>query len=150
MEDFHACYCRSGKPDYSEVCIYHGNRVSTPNDFFSSHTFWFVGTRFALNSLCIDFHRNLDAYNGSSNLDNHFAQFRASRYIQTDGILVPNGTIANTSGTPLDFSTAKSLGAAINETVGLDFCGTGSYNMQSQHPDLSSLRLHLVRQLLVI
>jgi len=71
--------------------------------------------------------RNLDAFNGSSNLDNHFAQFHASKYIQTDSILVPNGTIANTSGTPLDFSIAKSLGAAINETVGLDLCGPGQW-----------------------
>lgn len=79
--------------------------------------------------MCRSFYRNLDAYQGSSNLDDHFAQFYASRYIQTDGILVPNGTIANTSGTPLDFSTAKSLGAAINETIGLNLCGTGRHDI---------------------
>lgn len=76
----------------------------------------------------------MDGYNGSSNLDNHFVQTHASRYIQTDGILIPNGTIANTSGTPLDFSTAKSLGAAINETNGLSLCGTGQHDSLSLQP----------------
>jgi hypothetical protein len=84
----------------------------------------------------IRFHRNFDGYNGSSNLDNHFAQFNASRYIQTDGILIPNGTIANTLGTPLDFSTAKSLGAAINETAGMDLCGTGQRDILSSRDEL--------------
>jgi len=74
----------------------------------SSHVFW-----------------NLDGYKDAATLDKHFAQFAASRYIQTDGILIPNGTIASTKGTPLDFSNATSLGAAINKTVGLDLCGTG-------------------------
>jgi len=73
----------------------------------SSHVFW-----------------NLDGYKETATLDNHHAQFEASRYIATDGILIPNGTIATTKDTPLDFSKAKSLGVAINETAGLDLCGT--------------------------
>jgi len=71
--------------------------------------------------------RNLDGYKRAATLDNHFAQFAASRWIATDGILIPNGTIASTKGTPLDFSKATSLGAAINRTVGLNLCGTSQY-----------------------
>ncbi|KIJ56718.1 hypothetical protein M422DRAFT_238328 [Sphaerobolus stellatus SS14] len=74
----------------------------------SSHVYW-----------------NFDGYQKAATLDNHFTQFQASRYIATDGILIPNGKIAPTKGTPLDFSKAKSLGAAINQTDGLNLCGTG-------------------------
>lgn len=71
------------------------------------------------------FCRNLDAYRGADNLDKHFMQFKSSRYIQTDGILIPNGTFGSVKGTPLDFNEAKSVGGAVNATVGFDLCGTG-------------------------
>jgi aldose 1-epimerase len=47
----------------------------------------------------------------------------ADRYIQINGIEVPNGTIAMTSNTPLDFTTPTAIGANINNTV--NGCGTG-------------------------
>lgn len=48
----------------------------------------------------------------------------AGRYIQTDGILVPNGTIGVTEGTALDFTKPNTvLGDNIPNAV--DFCGTG-------------------------
>lgn len=73
----------------------------------------------------LNFDRNLDAYDGADNLDKHFAQFKSSRYVQTDGILIPNGTFGGVRGTPLDFNEAKSVGEAVNATTGLDLCGTG-------------------------
>lgn len=47
----------------------------------------------------------------------------ADRYVQIDGIEVPNGTIGITKGTPLDFTTPMTIGARINDTV--NNCGTG-------------------------
>ncbi|KAJ7765020.1 galactose mutarotase-like domain-containing protein [Mycena maculata] len=67
---------------------------------------------------------NLEAYQETQDLSGHFAQFDASRIIATDGALIPNGNLTPTAGTPLDFSKAKSLGAAINATAGDQFCGT--------------------------
>lgn len=95
----------------------------------SSHVYW-----------------NLDAYQGADNLDKHFMQFKSSRYIQTDGILIPNGTFGAIKGTPLDFNEAKSVGKAVNATVGLDLCGTGCVGFdncwlyqdpQNQNPNFS-------------
>lgn len=49
----------------------------------------------------------------------------SDRYIQTDGILIPNGTLGLTSDNPgLDFQTPKLVGTAIDETAGFDYCGT--------------------------
>ncbi|USW49082.1 Putative aldose 1-/Glucose-6-phosphate 1-epimerase, galactose mutarotase-like domain superfamily [Septoria linicola] len=48
----------------------------------------------------------------------------AKRYIQTDGILIPNGSIGVTAGTGLDFTKPGTvIGAKIPNTEG--FCGTG-------------------------
>lgn len=48
----------------------------------------------------------------------------AKRYIQTDGILIPNGSIAVTKGTGLDFTQPDTtIGSNIPNTAG--FCGTG-------------------------
>ncbi|CAK3946704.1 Aldose 1-epimerase [Lecanosticta acicola] len=47
----------------------------------------------------------------------------ADRYIQTDGILVPNGSIALTNGTALDFTKPTKLGPNLMKAT--DFCGTG-------------------------
>lgn len=49
----------------------------------------------------------------------------ADRYIQTDGILVPNGRIGVTKGTGLDFQKPTIIGDNIEKTNGSDFCGTG-------------------------
>jgi len=46
----------------------------------------------------------------------------ADRYVQTDGILIPNGTIAVTNGTSLDFTKPKTIGRDIEDAVGV--CGT--------------------------
>ncbi|EIN10310.1 galactose mutarotase-like protein [Punctularia strigosozonata HHB-11173 SS5] len=68
---------------------------------------------------------NLEAFEESADLDAHFAQFPSSRVVGTDGILIPTGELLEVEGTPLDFRKAKSIGAAINQTAGLDYCGTG-------------------------
>lgn len=50
----------------------------------------------------------------------------SDRYIQTDGILIPNGTFGLVSANPgLDFLSPKLVGEAIDETEGHDYCGTG-------------------------
>jgi len=46
----------------------------------------------------------------------------ADRYVQTDGILIPNGTIAVTNGTSLDFTKPKTIGRDVEDAVGV--CGT--------------------------
>lgn len=70
---------------------------------------------------------NFEAYQETQTLDDHFAEFPASHVIGTDGILIPDGSLINVTDTPLDFRTAKSIGAAINQTTGLNYCGTGLY-----------------------
>ncbi|KAJ7030824.1 galactose mutarotase-like protein [Mycena alexandri] len=64
---------------------------------------------------------NLEAYQESQDLNSHFIQIDASRFVATNGELLPNGTLTSVEGTTLDFRKAKSLGEAINNTV----CGTG-------------------------
>lgn len=49
----------------------------------------------------------------------------SARYIQTDGILIPNGSIATTASTPpLDFHSPRTFGSAITQTNGTNLCGT--------------------------
>lgn len=67
---------------------------------------------------------NLEAYQETQDLVGHHAQFDASRVIGTDGILIPNGTLLNVEGTPLDFRKAKSIGGSINATAPFQYCGT--------------------------
>jgi len=74
----------------------------------SSHVYW-----------------NLEAYEESQDLAEHFAQFEASRIIATDGILIPTGDFTEIDGTPADFHKAKSLGLALQRTQPGEFCGTG-------------------------
>ena len=68
---------------------------------------------------------NLEAYKETQDLSAHFVELKASRIVATDGNLIPNGNITNITGTPADFSVAKSIGAAINATTPSEFCGTG-------------------------
>jgi aldose 1-epimerase len=67
---------------------------------------------------------NLDAYQESEDLVDHVAQFDASYVIATDGHLIPNGSLIDVAGTPLDFSVAKSIGDSINATAPFQYCGT--------------------------
>ncbi|KDQ64640.1 hypothetical protein JAAARDRAFT_167124 [Jaapia argillacea MUCL 33604] len=66
---------------------------------------------------------NLEAYEETQDLVGHYAQFAASRVIATDGLLIPNGTLLDVTGTPLDFRNAKSLGGSINSTAPFAYCG---------------------------
>lgn len=45
------------------------------------------------------------------------------RYVEIDGIEVPTGQIGMTKNTPLDFTSPKTVGSRLNQTV--DNCGTG-------------------------
>lgn len=50
----------------------------------------------------------------------------SDRFIQTDGILIPNGTFGLVSANPgLDFLSPKLVGDAVDATAGHDYCGTG-------------------------
>ncbi|KAF8195730.1 galactose mutarotase-like domain-containing protein [Mycena galopus ATCC 62051] len=81
----------------------------------------------ALTPIMLSCHQywNLEAYQETQDLDGHYAQFEASKYIGTNGLLIPDGQILPVEGTPLDFRTAKSIGNAIPETTAGQFCGTG-------------------------
>ena len=57
--------------------------------------------------------------------DNTLYMPYADRYIQTDGILIPNGTIGITNGTALDFVKPSTIGPRIQATNGTNLCGTG-------------------------
>ncbi|KAJ7737319.1 galactose mutarotase-like domain-containing protein [Mycena metata] len=60
---------------------------------------------------------NLEAYQESQDLNSHFLQIDASRFVTTNGELLPNGTLTSVGGTTLDFRKPKSLGEAINNTA---------------------------------
>jgi len=51
---------------------------------------------------------------GRGDVLGHTAEFLASRYLPTDGDLIPTGEIAPTTGTPLDFSAPTPVGERID------------------------------------
>lgn len=69
---------------------------------------------------------NMNAFQAQDMLnDTYFYMPYSDRYIQTDGILIPNGTFGLTSNEPgLDFTSPKLVGTAIDETAGHEYCGT--------------------------
>lgn len=75
--------------------------------------------------LSTHFYWNLNSFKQQTILnDTHLYMPYSTRYIQTDGILIPNGSIAAVGSTPaLDFTTPKLLGDNINIAQGV--CGTG-------------------------
>ncbi|KAJ7781090.1 galactose mutarotase-like domain-containing protein [Mycena metata] len=68
---------------------------------------------------------NLEAYEESQDLNSHIVQAEASRWVATNGLLIPTGKLNSVEGTPLDFRKPKSLGLSINATAALGNCGTG-------------------------
>ncbi|KAF9464411.1 galactose mutarotase-like domain-containing protein [Collybia nuda] len=68
---------------------------------------------------------NFEAYQETQDLIGHHAQFAASKFVATDGQLIPTGKLTDVSRTPLDFRQAKSIGASINATAAEEYCGTG-------------------------
>lgn len=68
---------------------------------------------------------NLEAYQETQDLVGHHAQFQASKFVATDGHLIPTGELTPVKNTPLDFRKAKSIGASIPDTAAQQFCGTG-------------------------
>ncbi|KAG7096790.1 hypothetical protein E1B28_004200 [Marasmius oreades] len=68
---------------------------------------------------------NLEAYQESEDLLSHFVQFNSSRFVATDGKLIPTGELTSVENTPLDFRKAKSIGGSINDTAVAEYCGTG-------------------------
>lgn len=68
---------------------------------------------------------NLEAYEESQDLNGHFAQFQASKFVATDGNLIPTGQLTSVAETPMDFRKAKSIGKSIPDTAAAQFCGTG-------------------------
>lgn len=57
---------------------------------------------------------NLEGHNAGSVLD-HKLQIAASRYLPTDDTLIPTGEMAPVAGTPMDFTTLKTIGRDIKE-----------------------------------
>lgn len=68
---------------------------------------------------------NLEAYQESQDLNAHYAQFHASRFVATDGNLIPTGELRTVNNTPMDFRKARSVGLSILEISSGEFCGTG-------------------------
>lgn len=68
---------------------------------------------------------NLEAYQETQDLIGHHAQFQASKFVATDGHLIPTGQLTPVQNTPLDFRKAKSIGASIPDTAAQQTCGTG-------------------------
>lgn len=69
---------------------------------------------------------NLNAFQAENILnDTYYWMPYSARYIQTDGILIPNGTFGLTADNPgLDFQSPKLVGTAVDQTAGHDYCGT--------------------------
>lgn len=74
---------------------------------------------------------NLEAYQETQDLNHHFMEFQASRWVATDGALIPTGKLSSVDKTPMDFRKAKSIGLNIPATAKDEFCGTGAYNSSS-------------------
>ncbi|KAG6830846.1 hypothetical protein H0H92_014498 [Tricholoma furcatifolium] len=68
---------------------------------------------------------NFEAFQETQDLVGHHAQFQASKFVTTDGALIPTGQLTDVTGTPMDFRQAKSIGASINATASAAYCGTG-------------------------
>lgn len=93
----------------------------------SSHVYWYAHFRHFFWDYIIFLNlRNLEAYQESQDLNQHFAEFQASRIIAGDGILIPTGKITDIDGTAADFRKSKSIGQAISQTKAGEFCGTGN------------------------
>ena len=52
---------------------------------------------------------------GSGTILNHLVQIKAGNYTPVDSTLIPTGKIEPVKGTPLDFTTATTIGARIND-----------------------------------
>jgi aldose 1-epimerase len=74
---------------------------------------------------------NFEAYKETQDLIGTFARFNSSKYVATDGILIPTGKLNSVKDTPLDFNTAKSVGGSINATIGENYCGTGCVGLDN-------------------
>lgn len=72
---------------------------------------------------------NLEAYQETQDLVGHHAQLGASKFVATDGALIPTGALTDVKNTPLDFRKAKSIGGSINATAEGQFCGTSMYGV---------------------
>jgi aldose 1-epimerase len=86
---------------------------------------------------------NLEAYAESQDMVAHRMQVAASRVIGVDGIIVPDGSLWNVEGTPLDFRTPASLGVGIQATKGKQYCGTGACPCEAAQTCSSGLTLHV-------
>jgi aldose 1-epimerase len=98
-----------GRPQLTTQLVSLAMTHSTPI-MLSNHIYW-----------------NLNGFKRHDLLEDTFLQLPLSpRFVATDGILIPNGTILNADmaygGSP-DFTSGKLFGADIDETTGL--CGTG-------------------------
>ncbi|TFK75769.1 galactose mutarotase-like protein [Pluteus cervinus] len=67
---------------------------------------------------------NLEAFQETQDLSGHHAQFMASKYIATDGKLIPTGELADVNNTPMDFRSGRVVGPSINTTAEAQYCGT--------------------------
>ncbi|KAJ7639003.1 galactose mutarotase-like domain-containing protein [Roridomyces roridus] len=68
---------------------------------------------------------NLEAYEESEDLSGHWAQFPSSKFIATNGNLIPNGLTTDVTGTAMDFRQPRNFAQGIAETNGTQVCGTG-------------------------
>lgn len=70
---------------------------------------------------------NLEAYQESQDLNEHYAQSNDFRFVATDGNLIPTGELRTVDNTPMDFRMVRSVGLSILETTSGEFCGTSMF-----------------------
>lgn len=70
---------------------------------------------------------NLAGHNSGSVL-NHYMQLAASKFLPTDDTLIPDGTLVDVAGTPMDFTTEKPIGRDIKEPFAALIYGKGYDN----------------------
>ena len=94
-----------------------------------------VSDRDTLCSLTNHTYWNLGGHD-SGNVLGHFLRLDASRYTPSDASLLPDGTLAPVSGTPLDFTMPTAIGARIHAPFeALRLAGGYDHNYVIDRPD---------------
>lgn len=104
----YATYTVSAGPRWTSRLISIPLNAPTPI-MLANHVYWNLGAFVDVQSQTV--------------LNNTLHMPYADRYVQIDGIEVPNGTTGVVAGTPLDFTKPHTVGSRIKNTV--NNCGTG-------------------------
>lgn len=80
--------------------------------------------------------RNLDGYQDEASAAEHDLYIGASRYVKTDGLLIPTGEWGDVTGTAYDFRRARTVASELDKTLG--YCGPGCLGYVSPPPPLEA------------